>query len=88
MKKPISKQFFLRLIIGLALIGLAVYFAFTLDGFTGPESTMSQRLIFIFAVLGVGLGGLGCIFFGIWGVLGGILLPVACKGNGVHTGDH
>lgn len=72
MKKPISKQFFLRLIIGLALIGLAVYFAFTLDGFTGPESTMSQRLIFIFAVLGVGLGGLGCIFFGIWGVLGGL----------------
>ena len=74
MKKSTTQQFVIRLIAGLALIGLAVFFAFTLDGYTGPESTMLQRSIFIMAVIGVGLGGLGCIFFGFWGVLGGLVL--------------
>lgn len=72
MKKAKTQQFVLRLITGLALIGTAVIFAFALDGFTGPESTMMQRMIFIMAVMGVGLGGLGCIFFGLWGALGGL----------------
>lgn len=72
MKKTVSKKFAIRLVAGLALIFLAVLFFFVLEGFTGPESTMTQRLIFIVAVFGLGLGGLGCIFFGIWGVLGGL----------------
>lgn len=72
MKKPTTQQFVRRLIAGLALIGLAVFFAFALEGFTGPESTMMQRMIFICAVIGVGLGGLACIFFGFWGVLGSL----------------
>lgn len=72
-KKPTRQQFVIRLIAGLALIGLAVFFALTLDGFTGPESSMFQRTIYITAVLGVGLGGLGCIFFGFWGALGGLV---------------
>ena len=74
MKKASKQQFVIRLIAGLALIGLAVFFAFALDGYTGPESTMLQRTIFIMAVIGVGLGGLGCIFFGFWGALGGLTL--------------
>lgn len=72
MKKPTTQQFVIRLIVGLALIGLAVFFAFALEGFTGPESTMTQRLIFISCVMGLGLGGLACVFFGLWGVLGGL----------------
>ena len=77
MKKPSTQQFVFRLIAGLAMIGLAVYFALTLDGFTGPESTMLQRTIFILSVMGVGLGGLGCIFFGILGALGGLVFVLA-----------
>lgn len=72
MKKPTTQQFAIRLIAGLALIGLAVFFAFTLEGYTGPESTMWQRTIYIMTVMGVGLGGFACIFFGFWGVLGGL----------------
>lgn len=71
MKMPTRRKFVIRLIAGFSLIGLAVFFALTLDGYTGPASTMLQRTIFIVSVLGLGLGGIGCMIFGLPGALGG-----------------
>ena len=52
------------MIIGLLLILIAVTLGILLDGkFTGPDSLMIHRMIYIVCVIGLGLGGLAYIFF-------------------------
>ena len=66
-----------RVFSGLGLLALAVALGFLLENFTGPDSKMWQRLVFICAVMGTGLSGLLCTFMGWLGVLfgyGGVLL--------------
>lgn len=60
-----------RVFAGLALLIVAVALGFLLDGFTGPDSKMWQRLVFIFAVIGTGAAGIVCTFLGWIGVLCG-----------------
>lgn len=56
----------LRVIIGICLLILAVIAGVWLDrnGFTGPESQMWQRMVFIVSVLGTGLAALAVPFAG------------------------
>lgn len=66
-----------RVFSGLGLLALAVAVGFLLEHFTGPDSKMWQRLVFICAVMGTGLSGILCTFMGWLGVLfgyGGVLL--------------
>lgn len=73
MKDFFSKPIGRRLIIGLLLIALAVILGILMDGeFTGPDSLMLHRLIFIVCVIGLGLGGLAFIFLSWWGLLLGV----------------
>lgn len=73
MKKFFSTPFGKRLIVGIFLIALAVVFGIAMDGtFTGPDSLMIHRLIFIVCVIGLGLGGLAFIFLSWWGLLGSV----------------
>lgn len=70
MKNFFSTPFGKRLIIGLLLIAIAVALGIAMDGkFTGPDSLMIHRLIFIVCVIGLGLGGLAFIFMGWLGLL-------------------
>lgn len=72
--KSWEKETKIRVAIGAAMILAAVAMGFALKGFTGPESLMWQRMVFIAAVLGVGLSG----FFGMLTPAGFLLgfLPV------------
>lgn len=73
MKHFLIKTFWKRLIVGLLLIVLAVALGFALgDSYTGPASSMTNRLIFIVCVIGVALGGLAFIFLDWVGLLVGI----------------
>lgn len=92
MKEFFSKPIGRRLIIGLLLIALAVILGILMDGkFTGPDSLMLHRLIFIVCVIGLGLGGLAFIFLSWWGLLLGvgfvlvIALPQALPDPGTVT---
>lgn len=66
--KPKTK---VQIILGILMIAAAVFFGFYLEGMTGPGSTMTQRLIWIMAVIGVGLSGFLGIFGGLFGFLCG-----------------
>lgn len=73
MKDFFSKPIVKRLMIGLLLIALAVILGILMGGkFTGPDSLMLHRLIFIVCVIGLGLGGLAFIFLSWWGLLLGV----------------
>lgn len=73
MKDFFSKPTGKRVAIGLVLIAIAVALGILLDGkFTGPDSLMLHRLIYIVCVIGLGLGGLAFIFLSWWGLLLGV----------------
>lgn len=58
------------MVIGLLLIAVAVILGILMhENFTGPDSLMIHRLIFIVCVIGLGLGGLAFIFFSWPGLL-------------------
>lgn len=70
MKKFLSKSARNRLVIGLLLILAAVILGILLDGkFTGPDSSMMHRMIYIVCVIGLGLGGFSFVFLSWWGLL-------------------
>ncbi|MBE6949037.1 MAG: hypothetical protein E7456_04245 [Ruminococcaceae bacterium] len=57
----------IRVGIGIGMLLAAVLLGFVLDGFTGAESLMWQRFIYIVAVLGTGLSSLLGMIMGQWG---------------------
>lgn len=58
-----KKSTWIRIIAGLCMIALAVTLGIVLDGvFSGPDSQMWQRMVYIFAVFGTGLSGIMGIF--------------------------
>ncbi len=71
MKNFFSTPLGKRLVVGLLIITLAVGLGIAMDGrFTGPDSLMIHRMIFIVCVIGLGLGGFLYIFLNWWGLLG------------------
>lgn len=69
----------LRLLLSLAMLIGAIVLGLSLDGFTGPESEMWQRLVYIVCVIGTGLSALAGAFLGTWGFMGayGFVLIIA-----------
>jgi len=60
-----------RLLISLVMIAVGIVLVLCLDGsFTGPQSLMWQRMVFIFLAFGTILSGLFGGIFGIWGYAG------------------
>lgn len=74
MKKFFSSPFGKRLVVGLIFIAVAVVLGIALDGiFTGPNSLVVFRFIYVICVVGLGLGGIVFIFlgwYGFWGSIG------------------
>lgn len=66
MPKPARKQ----IVVGLLLIASAAILGILLaDKFSGPDSSMIHRLIFVVCVIGLGLGGFAYIFIGWRGLV-------------------
>lgn len=64
--KPAGKQ----IVVGLLLIASAAILGILLaDKFSGPDSSMIHRLIFVVCVIGLGLGGFAYIFIGWRGLV-------------------
>ncbi len=76
MKHPIRN--YLRRVLPLAVPPVlgAVLFAIFVPGFTGPESSMLQRVIYIVVVIGGGFAGILSLLLGSWGLVFGYGFPL------------